>query len=67
MKAKEEYGFIKKEFQQMIVENCVICEEFIKLADKIGAFPGKESLDNVMFADGVVQTMLKEVRKYNIP
>lgn len=26
MKTKEEYGFIKKEFQQMIVENCVTCE-----------------------------------------
>lgn len=26
LKNKEEYGFIKKEFQQMILENVVVCE-----------------------------------------
>lgn len=64
MKGKEEYGFIKKEFQVMVVENSVVCEEFIKIAQKVDNFPDKENLDNVMFASSIIQAMLVDVKKY---
>ena len=47
----------------MILENVVICEEFVKIATKIDNFPDKDSLDNVIFANGVVQKMLVDIKK----
>lgn len=31
LKNKEDYGFVKKEFQLMIIENCLVCEKFFAL------------------------------------
>lgn len=47
----------------MIMENNVVCDEFIQIAQKIDNFPDKESLDNVIFANGVVQKMLVDIKK----
>ena len=56
MKIQEEYGFIKKEFQDMINENLVLADEIIKLSGICKKLPGQE-LDNVMFACHLVGVM----------
>lgn len=63
MKDKEEYGFVKKEFQNMIMENCVIAEEFVKIQKKISNFSNKENLDNAQFAESIFLAMLEEVQR----
>jgi hypothetical protein len=61
-KLKEEYGFVKKEFQQMIYDNLVACEEAERLAEEAKARLKQEN-DNVIFGVGVLGVVAEEVRK----
>ena len=60
-KSEQEYGFIKKEFQQMIVENLVIADEIIKLQGIAKKLPGQEE-DNVIFANMILEVMAKHAQ-----
>ena len=61
-KNKEEYGFIKKEFQQMIHDNLAACEEAEKLDAEARARLRQEN-DNVLFGLGVLTVVIEEIRK----
>jgi hypothetical protein len=51
-KHREEVGFIKKEFQQMIYDNLVAIGEIDRLMERTHAL--KSENDNVMFGMGVL-------------
>lgn len=63
MKKKEDYGFGKKEFQLMIVENSVIAEEFLKIHKRILDFAKTDTFDGTQFAVNVTSTMATEVQR----
>jgi hypothetical protein len=47
----------------MILQNCVVCEEFLKLADKVAKYPELSTSDSGSFASSILEVMRKEVIK----
>lgn len=64
-KNKEDYGFVKKEFQQMIWDNIVVCDEAERLITTASSRLRQEN-DNVIFAVGIMKVILEEIKKYEI-
>jgi hypothetical protein len=60
-KQREDYGFVKKEFQQMIHDNLTAADEFERLM-KAACLLKREN-DNVLFGLGVLAVVQEEVRK----
>jgi hypothetical protein len=62
MKKEGDFGFVKKEFQQMIYDNLVVIEEIEKLmATRVPQLNADN--DNVMFGQGILAVVLQEVAK----
>ncbi len=55
-KHSQEYGFVKKEFQQMIADNVVVCDEAERLISSAKTRLRQEN-DNVIFAIGVMNVI----------
>lgn len=64
-KNKEDYGFVKKEFQQMIWDNIVVCDEAERLITTASSRLRQEN-DNVIFGVGIMKVILEEIKKYEI-
>jgi hypothetical protein len=60
-KNKEDYGFIKKEFQQMIYDNIVAIEQIDRLMGATGSL-NREN-DNVSFGLGVLAVVMEDVQR----
>lgn len=64
-KHKEELGFIKKEFQQMIYDNIVAIEEIERVMGTVGKLNHEN--DNTNYGLGVLKVIMEDVQRYFIP
>ena len=66
LKVNEDYGFVKKEFQKMVMDNLSAINELERLHKEVVNFPNKQALDNVIFAEAVINNLMQDVAKYKL-